>query len=198
MATVSIIYFSGFGHTAKLAESVEKGTNSVEGTVTNLISIDGKDIIEGKYHNEEVLKILDESDAIIFGSPTYMGGVSSQFKAFADATVKAWGGQTWRNKLAAGFTVSGALSGDKLHTLQYFNHFAMQHGMIWISLGELPQQENGLNHVGSWMVAMAQALNADASVTPNEDDKRTAEVLGRRVALFANQTKFVDREPVNS
>lgn len=70
----------------------------------------------------------------------------------------------------------------------------MQHGMIWVSLGELPGQPNGINHVGSWIGAQAQARKTDASVTPNDDDKRTAEILGRRVALFATQSKFNDTE----
>lgn len=191
MATVSVIFFSGRGHTSKVADAVQKGAASVAGVKTNLISIEGKDIIEGHYRNEAVTKLLDESDAIIFGSPTYMGGISAQFKAFADSTVGSWIAQKWRNKLAAGFTVSGAFSGDKLHTLEYMNLFAMQHGMIWIGLGELPGQENGVNRLGGWIGAMAVALNEDTSVTPNEEDKYTGEVLGRRVATFAIQHKSV-------
>jgi multimeric flavodoxin WrbA len=43
--------------------------------------------------NDAVLQQLDSSDAIIFGSPTFMGGPAAQFKAFADATVAKWFGQ---------------------------------------------------------------------------------------------------------
>src|SRR5690242_10256838 len=86
MATISIIYFSGSGHTAKLAEAVTKGAASVAGVEANLISINGKDIVEGRFANDDVFAKLDASDAIIFGSPTYMGGPAAQFKAFADAT----------------------------------------------------------------------------------------------------------------
>jgi len=53
--TVSIIYFSGVGHTAKLAEAVEKGSASVDGIKTNLISIKGEDILNGRYINENVI-----------------------------------------------------------------------------------------------------------------------------------------------
>lgn len=194
MATVSIIFFSGFGHTTKIAEAIQKGASSVANVKTNFISIEGKDITEGKYKNDQVMQLLDDSDAIIFGSPTYMGGIAAQFKAFADATVAAWGAQKWRNKLAAGFTVSGAFSGDKLHTLQFMNLFAMQHGMIWVSLGELPGQPNGVNKLGSWIGVQSQALNADPSETPGDEDKLTGEILGRRVALFATQSNFADKD----
>ena len=157
MATVSIVFFSASGHTAKLAEAVGKGVASVAGVKTNLIAISGDDITKGRYKNENVMAALDASDAIIFGSPTFMGGPAAQFKAFADATVERWSGQKWRDKLAAGFTVSGTPSGDKFSTLQYFQTLAMQHGMIWVGLGELPAQPNGINRLGSWIGVMAES-----------------------------------------
>lgn len=182
MAIVSIIYFSGAGHTAKLAEAIEKGAASVEGTHTNLISILGEDIVNGRYINEAVIAQLDESDAIIFGAPTYMSGPAAQFKAFADATVGSWSTQKWKDKLAAGFTISGAPSGDKLVTLQFFQAFAMSHSMLWVSLGELPGQADGVNRLGSWIGVMALASQEPADLAPNAEDKRTGEKLGIRVA----------------
>ena len=56
---------------------------------------------------------LAAADAIVFGSPTYMGNVSWQFKSFADASSKPWYGQAWKDKLAAGFTNSASINGDK-------------------------------------------------------------------------------------
>src|ERR1043166_9671816 len=101
MATVSIIYFSGSGHTTKLAEAVTKGAASVPGVKTNLISINGDDIVKGRYQNDAALAQLDASDAIIFGSPTYMGGPAAQFKAFADATGERWFLHKWADKIPA-------------------------------------------------------------------------------------------------
>src|SRR5581483_337816 len=114
MATISIIYFSGTGHTAKLAEAIEQGVASVEGASPQLIAIDEEDIVKGRYKNEQVIAQLDKSDAIIFGTPTYSGGPSAQFKAFADAALPTWVAQRWKDKVGAGFTVSGTPSGDKL------------------------------------------------------------------------------------
>lgn len=186
MATISIIYFTGSGHTEKLAEANGSGAASVEGVKTHLLSISGDDIVKGRYKNDEVMAALEASDAIIFGSPTYMGGPAAQFKAFADATVEAWFEQKWRDKLAAGFTVSGAPSGDKFNTLQYFHTLAMEHGMIWIGTGEMPMQPNGVNRLGSWIGAMALARPDESpDEAPNNDDKLTGELLGKRVARFA-------------
>jgi NAD(P)H dehydrogenase (quinone) len=184
MSTVSIIYFSGSGHTVKLAEAVNRGAASVAGVKTNLIAINGDDIVKGRYKNEAVLAQLDAGDAIIFGSPTYMGGPAAQFKALADATGERWFRSAWRDKLAAGFTVSGGPSGDKLSTLHYFFTLAMQHGMIWIGQPELPN-DKGVNRLGSYSGVMAQAFQEAPEVAPNDADKLTGEILGRRVATFA-------------
>lgn len=187
MSTVSIIYHSGGGHTTKLAEAVAKGAGSVAGVTVNTIVINGKDIVEGRYKNDAAFAQLDSSDAIIFGSPTYMGGPSGQFKTFADATAPSWFGAKWKDKIAGGFTVSNSPSGDKFSTLQYFHTLAMQHGMMWVGLGEMPLQPNGVNRVGSFGGAMGLAGQESPDVAPSEGDKLTGEILGRRVAQAAKR-----------
>ncbi|MDM8567478.1 flavodoxin family protein [Candidatus Halobeggiatoa sp. HSG11] len=175
---VVIVYHSGFGHTKVQAESVAKGVQSVEGAEVKLMSVDEID-----------WDILNQADGIIFGSPTYMGSVSAQFKQFMDASSKAWFELKWQDKIAAGFTNSASQSGDKLNTLVQLSVFAAQHGMVWVSLG-LPPGNNSthgspedLNRCGSYLGAMAQS-NADQGpdVVPPESDKKTAEHLGKRVA----------------
>lgn len=189
MSNVSVIYFSGTGHTTKLAEAVHQGAASVAGVKASLIAISGDDIVKGRYKNDEVFARLDASDAIIFGSPTYMGGPAAQFKAFADATAGKWFGSAWRDKLAAGFSVSNSPSGDKFSTLQYFHTLAMQHGMIWIGLGEMPMQASGINRLGSFGGVMAQAGQEPTDFAPNAVDKQTGELLGKRVAEYALKLK---------
>jgi NAD(P)H dehydrogenase (quinone) len=189
MTTVSILYFSGSGHTTKLAEAVAQGAAAVTGVQTHLIAINGDDITKGRYKNDAVFAQLDASDAIIFGTPTYMGGPAAQFKAFADATAGKWFTSAWRDKLAAGFSVSSSPSGDKFSTLQYLHTLAMQHGMIWVGLGEMPMQPSGINRLGSFSGATAQAGQEAPDVAPNAADKLTGELLGKRVATFAVKLK---------
>ena len=189
MTTVSIIYFSGSGHTAKLAEAVHKGAAAVAGVKTHLIAINGDDIQKGRYHNDDVFARLDASDAIIFGSPTYMGGPAAQFKAFADATGGRWFASAWRDKIAGGFSVSMGPSGDKLSTLHYFFTLAMQHGMIWVGQSELPTPATGVNRLSSYSGVMAQAGQEPPEVAPNEADKLTGELFGKRVAEYTAKAK---------
>lgn len=180
--TIAIVYHSGYGHTAKQAEAVARGAESVAGATAELVAVDGANT---PWH------LLEGCDAIIFGSPTYMGGPSAGFKAFQDATSSTVfaAGNKWKDKIAAGFTNSASRSGDKLATLIQFSIFAAQLGMHWVNLGLPPANnsttgsETDLNRLGFFLGAGAQS-NADEGpdVAPPEADLLTAEHLGRRVA----------------
>jgi len=125
---IAVVYHSGYGHTKKQAESVIRGINGIEHATAKLYTVEkaSQDPTE-----------LNEMNGIIFGSPTYMGSASAPFKAFMDASSKVWMHQNWKDKIAAGFTNSHSLSGDKLNTLIQLTVFAMQHGMIWVGQSEL-------------------------------------------------------------
>ncbi|WP_225823124.1 flavodoxin family protein [Streptomyces naphthomycinicus] len=179
---VSIAYHSGYGHTAVLAEAVRTGAVEA-GAEVHLIKVDEI--------TEEQWATLDRSDVIVFGSPTYMGTASGAFHVFAEATSKRWFGQDWKDKLAAGFTNSASKSGDKLHTLQFFQTLAAQHGMHWVNLGLLPgwnsstASENDLNRLGFFAGATAQSNNDQGPEGVHKADIATAEHLGRRVTETA-------------
>lgn len=172
MTHVSIVYHSGHGHTARLAHSVAEGARSVAGTNVTVVPVE--DVAQ---HWDA----LDRSDAIVFGCPTYMGGPSAPFKAFADATGGRWMSHAWKDKLAAGFTNSGSPSGDKLGTLLQLSILAAQHGMNWVSLGLLPSPT--ANRLGAFLGAMSQSPHgAEEGLAPPPADLETGALLGRRVA----------------
>jgi multimeric flavodoxin WrbA len=183
MVSVAIVYHSGYGHTKVQAEVVERGAKSVPGVTVDLIAAEQA---EGRWND------LAASDAIIFGAPTYMGSASAPMKKFMEASSRVWGAQGWKDKIAAGFTNSASQNGDKLNTLVQFAVFAMQHGMVWVGLDLLPGNNSSkgspddLNRLGSFIGAMAQS-NADQGPEhgPSPSDLKTAEHLGRRVALAA-------------
>jgi multimeric flavodoxin WrbA len=187
MVKVAIVYHSRYGHTEKQAQSVEKGVASVEG-------------VEAKLFKATELTSdptqLNDYDAIIFGSATYMGSASSELKAFMEASSRLWAKQEWKDKIAAGFTNSLSLSGDKLNTLMQISIFAMQHGMIWVGVGDLNQSPDGqsgkpdaINRTGTFLGAIAQSDNASPEVTPPSGDLKTAELLGKRVAEITKKFK---------
>jgi NAD(P)H dehydrogenase (quinone) len=182
---VAVAYHSGYGKTESLARAVARGAGSVEGTTVDLLDVTELD--------EAGWAALDAADAIIFGSPTYFGSISADMKRFFEATVDRWAdGPRWKDKIAAGFTNSKTMAGDKLNTIFDLTVFAAQHGMIWVGLDLYPGwhttdgSASDLNRLGSWLGVMSQA-NSDetADVVPPASDLATGEHLGRRVAEFA-------------
>jgi multimeric flavodoxin WrbA len=138
---IAIVYHSGRGHTRRQAEAVKAGVEQVEGAEAVLLTVE-----EAQMRWDD----LASADAIIFGTPTYVAGVSAAFKAFQEASSHAvmTKGFGWKDKIAAGFTNSGSRSGDKLATLIQIALFAAQRGMHWVNLG-LPPGESFLDRIGS-------------------------------------------------
>ena len=79
MTNIAIVFYSGYGHTKKQADAVAAGAASVDGADVHLYQISQEgDLTDAQFES------LAAADAIIYGSPTYMGGPAWQFKKFAD------------------------------------------------------------------------------------------------------------------
>lgn len=183
MSHIAVVFHSGYGHTKRMAESVAAGAGAT------LVAIDA----EGNLSDSD-WETLNKADAIIFGSPTYMGSVTWQFKKFADASSKAWFTQAWKDKIFAGFTNSATMNGDKHSTLHYFITLAMQHSGIWVGTGLMPSnskaaQRNDVNYVGSFAGAMAQSPSDSSPEEMLPGDLETAKLFGQRVAATAARFK---------
>ncbi len=179
MAQVAVVFHSGYGHTLRMAQAVAEGANA------QLVAVDAEgNLPEGGWDT------LAAADAIIFGSPTYMANVSWQFKKFADASSKQWFVQGWKDKLAAGFTNSAGLNGDKQQTLNTLFALAMQHGMIWVSQGLMPANSKAttrkdINNLVSYSGAIAQSPSDGGADDMSSGDLETAKLFGKRVAEVA-------------
>ncbi len=182
--SVAIAYHSGFGHTAVLADAVAAGAKDA-GAHVNLVAVDTI--------TDDAWGILDAADAIVFGSATYMGNVSAGFQAFAEQTGRRCLNGSWRDKIAAGFTNSGAKAGDKMHTLSSLAVFAAQHHMHWINLGlgagwnSSAGSEDDLNRLGFWLGAGAQTDVDAEPLGVHPSDVRTCHHLGSRVTVVTRQ-----------
>jgi NAD(P)H dehydrogenase (quinone) len=187
MTKIAIVYFSNFkGNTETLAKAVMRGAQSVADTEVTLIHTDDVDT-----H----WQTLHDSDAIIFGTPTYIGSVAAKFKEFIEKLAgEVWLKRMWMNKVSGGFTVSAGRSGDKLTCLQQLVTFASQMGMIWVPIritgGNYSSQgsEEDLNRMAGYLGVMAQAnIDEPAELAPPPSDIRTAELHGNHIANVARQ-----------
>jgi len=179
MSNIAVIFHSGYGHTQRVAQTVAEGAGA------ELIAIDAEgNLPEGAWET------LAAADAIIFGTPTYMGGASWQFKKFADASSKVWFTRGWQDKVFGGFTNSASLNGDKQVTLQYLHTLASQHGGIWASLGLPPANtkaatRNDVNNLGGSIGLLVQSPSDASAAEIPQGDLDTARIYGKRVADIA-------------
>ncbi len=167
MARIVIPYASGAGHTRRLAALIASTSGGIPMDVEARVDWD----------------VLHAAQAIVFGAPTYMGSASAAFKAFMDATSDFWLDQPWRDKIAAGFTVGSANSGDKANTLVQFATLAAQHGMIWVGQAEIgqPARDTALNGDGFWLgLGVTASRDKTELIPPAAQD--TARAFGQRVA----------------
>lgn len=179
---IAIVYHTVEGSTGLLAQAISDGVITQKECESQLFRISENDIVKGRYVNTAVFSRLKKAQAIIFGSPTYMGNTSAQFKAFADASSDFWLDQQWVDKLAAGFTVGANPSGDQLSTIQYMAVLAAQHGMLWCGL-DLPRESKfkHLNRLGAQSGLITCSAGCDSG-TLNPIDRETAQYFGGRVA----------------
>ncbi len=191
MSQVAIVFHSGYGHTQRMAQSVAAGAGG------QLIAIDAEgNLPEGGW------EALAAADAIVFGSPTYMGSVSWQFKKFADASSKPWYSQAWKDKIFGGFTNSANVNGDKHSTLHYLLTLAMQHGGIWVGTGQnynntQASQRSDVNYLASSVGPMGQTPGDVGAADMNEGDLETARRFGERIAAVAALHKAGTARPVD-
>lgn len=172
---IVIVHHSAYGHTRRIAQAVAEGSRGV------LLPIDSEgNLPDGGWD------LLASVATIVFGSPTYMGNVSWQFKRFADASAAIWAKQGWKDKLGAAFTHSASVSGDKQMTINALFTLSQQHGMLWAGTAMMPanlkaSRRDDINYLSSF-AGLATATPADASpdgMSPG--DLRTAGLFGERI-----------------
>lgn len=163
---ILIPFYSANGHCRALAHAIAAGA---AGTVMDITT-----------HGDRRAD-LRAARAIIFGAPTYMGGVPAIYQAWLEQAASDWPNAGWDDKIAAGFTTACHPSGDKLAVLQRFTIFAAQMGMIWVgntALGApvFPDRP-GVNRDGSWLGLMA----TDQGDALTQADLDSAHNFGARI-----------------
>lgn len=191
MKKLIVLSHSGYGHTQKMAEAVFSAIQAVNGIEAEHIMISAEGTI-----TDANWQSLAVAQGIIFGCPTYMGGPSWQFKRFADASSKPWFSAEWKNKLAAGFTNSASINGDKFSTIEYLMTLSMQHGMLWVGTGmkaanSSEANRNDLNWLGGFSGLLGQSpADSTPEQGPLPGDLKTAEAFGQHVAQTLLKLNF--------
>ncbi|WP_322867045.1 flavodoxin family protein [Aquicoccus sp. G2-2] len=173
MPPICIAYFSGSRRTEAMAREIRTGTGQ-ECRMIDVAQVGPED-----------WQALAAAPGIVFGSPTYMGGVAGAVAQFFEDASRYWDNGDWADKIAGGFTTSMHPSGDKLSTLLRMAVFAAQMQMVWIGQGEISAPINpenaGINRDGAWLGLMATDPCDGTLLT--EGDLETARRFGARIAM---------------
>lgn len=192
---VAIIYYSSTGTTYQLARAMEEGAREAGAEVKVLkvrettpeAAINSNE--KWAKHHEETkdvpeaqLSDLEWADAIIFGSPTRFGSVTSQLRSFIDTTGGLWFQGKLANKIGSSFTSTATAHGGQESTILALNTTFYHWGSIIVSPAYLdPIQFQTGNPYGTSFISNNGELSPDANAI------EAARFQGRRVTEVTAQ-----------
>ena len=136
MGKVLVLYHSATGNTAKMAQYVAEGVQSVENIELRIKSIDEADASD-----------LHWCDGVAVGAPTNMGTISWQMKRWWDQMPEGvWGGID--GKIGCAFSTSGGWGGGAELTCLALMVVMMNFGMLVFGVTDYVAQQFTL-HYGS-------------------------------------------------
>jgi NAD(P)H dehydrogenase (quinone) len=196
MTEILVLYYSRYGSTARLAEQIARGVNSVDGVSARLRSVPAVSA------NTEASEApvpdngppyasnsdLAECAGLIMGSPTRFGNMAAPLKYFLDSTGSEWLSGALTGKPAAVFTSTSSMHGGQESTLLSMSIPLVHHGMLIVGVpyaeAALMATSTGGTPYGASHLAREQTLTA-----PSEHESIIAQHLGRRVAEIALKLK---------
>ncbi|MCL7961185.1 MAG: NAD(P)H-dependent oxidoreductase [marine benthic group bacterium] len=161
---VLIVYHSETGNTEALAEAAAEGARSVEGVEVSMKTVD-----------EATNADLEACDALMIGSPTYWGSMSTPVKQFIDGQRPFMG-----DKVGAAFATGGSDGGGKELAVLSILAAMLNNGMIVAG----PHYEESGFRFGSFGVAATTGVDSPGL---DEAELRRARLLGERVATVAKR-----------
>lgn len=196
MAKVLVLYYSSYGHIERMAEEVAKGAADVKGVEVVIKRV--PEIMPEEIAKKAGIKLnqkaeiatpqeLANYDAIIFGTPTRFGNMSSQMRNFLDQTGGLWVSGALIGKIGSVFVSTGTGGGNESTILSFWNTLIHQ-GMILVGT---PYSEKGLTNItevrGGSPYGAGTIAGADGSRSPSEVELQIAHFQGKHVAGIAQR-----------
>ena len=192
MQDILILYYSRHGSTARLAEQIARGVNSVAGCNARLrtvppVSTDTQATApavpdEGPPYATNA--DLAECAGLIMGSPTRFGNMAAALKYFLDGTASDWLSGSLAGKPAGVFTSTSSLHGGQETTLLTMALPLIHHGMVLVGV---PYSEAALTETttGGTPYGASHVAKEQSQTTLSEAEVQVAQTLGKRVAEIA-------------
>lgn len=193
---IMIVYHSSYGHVETLAYAVATGARALEGAevqvrrVPELMPDDAMRAAGMKVEQPAQVispNDLSDCDAIIFGTPTRFGNMSSQMRNFLDQTGGLWAQGTLIGKVGSVFTSTGTGGGNET-TITSFHNTLLHHGMIIVGLPYSAPDLADISEVrGGSPYGAATIAGPDGSRQPSQKELNLASFQGHHVASIAQK-----------
>jgi NAD(P)H dehydrogenase (quinone) len=196
MTKIAIIYYSTYGHIAKLAESVKAGVEKAGATATiyQFQETLPEEVLTKMYAAPKkdypiaTPETLKEADGILFGIPTRFGSAPAQVRALFDATGGLWGAGALVGKPAGIFFSTGTQGGGQETTAFTTITFLTHHGLTFVPLGyRSPLLFNMEEIHGGSPWGAGTLAGGDGSRQPSKLELDVAEVQGESFAQVATK-----------
>ncbi|HSI39868.1 MAG TPA: NAD(P)H:quinone oxidoreductase [Xanthobacteraceae bacterium] len=198
MAKVLVLYYSAYGHIESMAYAVAEGAREAGAEVDvkrvpELVSQDVAEKSHFKLDQKAPIATVDELkdyDAIIFGSGTRFGTVTSQLRSFIDQTGGLWFTGALVGKVGSVFTSSATQHGGQESTILGFLPTLLHHGMVVVGLPYAFAGQMGLDEIkGGSPYGAATITDGDGSRQPSAIELDAARFQGKHVASIAAKLK---------
>lgn len=196
MSKVLVLYYSSYGHVETLANAVAEGAASVAGVdvvIKRVPELMPEDIArKAGIKLDQVAPIatpneLGDYDAIIFGTPTRFGNMTSQMRSFLDQTGGLWVKGGLVGKVGSVFSSTGTGGGNET-TIQSFHTTLFHHGMVVVGLPyACPELADITELKGGSPLGAATIAGADGTRVPSAKELAMARFQGAHVARIAHK-----------
>jgi NAD(P)H dehydrogenase (quinone) len=194
MTKVLILYYSTYGHIETMAHAVAEGARA-EGATVDVMRVPETVPEERARANHfkldqsapvATIADLENYDAIVIGTGTRFGRLSSQMAAFLDQAGGLWARGALNGKVGAAFTSTGTQHGGQETTLFSLITNLLHFGMTIVGLDYGFAGQSGHDKVrGGAPYGATTIAGGDGSRQPDEDELGGARYLGARVARTA-------------
>lgn len=197
---ILVVFHSIHGHIYKMAQAVAEGAKSVPGAEVKLMQVPetlseeaiakmGATETKGQMANVPVATADDLAwaDAIIFGTPTRFGMMTSQMRAFLDRTGGLWAKHALVGKAGSVFTSSSTQHGGQEATILSFHTTLLHHGMVVVGLPYSFEGQNKTDEITGCSPYGASTITLEGTRMPSKNELEGARYQGKYVAEIAKK-----------
>jgi NAD(P)H dehydrogenase (quinone) len=204
MSKILVLYYSSYGHLAKMADAVAEGARSagaevdvrrVPETAPAEVAAAAGFVADQSHPLLEDVNEMANYDGIVVGAPTRFGRMPSQMAAFWDRAGGLWAQGKLNGKVGGAFTATATQHGGQETTLFSIITQLLHFGMTIVGLNYGHAGQMRLDEVvGGAPYGATTIAGGDGSRMPSETELEGARYQGRQIADLANKVAAPMRE----